>query len=250
MTTPPNTAVIVGAGIASLATAQRLSHHGWRIHVLERAPGGDRWGDPRARLLSGPAWHHTRERVLTALELAEEPAGHLAELSLALEADYTRVLDGLGPNTAIQFTGTRLRLQPLEAAGEPPLMGEFRALVDAMMPRLDLAELLMEVNAFTHYSGPGAGMENFSTSVCALLIASADGMRFVVPSQNLHARSNPKYFGLRKRGATWLNVVNDQVMGLGGLVMPGTGSANWNPAPTGPEGSEPRRCRSARSGRF
>jgi TnpA family transposase len=54
------------------------------------------------------------------------------------------------------------------------------------------------------------------------LIASADGMRFVVPSQNLHARANPKYFGLRKRGATWLNVVNDQVMGLGGLVVPGT----------------------------
>ncbi|WP_231640749.1 transposase [Nocardiopsis sp. NRRL B-16309] len=47
-------------------------------------------------------------------------------------------------------------------------------------------------------------------------------MRFVVPSQNLHARANPKYFGLRKRGATWLNVVNDQVMGLGGLVVPGT----------------------------
>ncbi|WP_435109878.1 Tn3 family transposase [Nocardiopsis synnemataformans] len=37
-----------------------------------------------------------------------------------------------------------------------------------------------------------------------------------------HARAAPKYFGLRKRGATWLNVVNDQAMGLGGLVVPGT----------------------------
>ncbi|MBB6000890.1 Tn3 family transposase [Streptomonospora salina] len=54
------------------------------------------------------------------------------------------------------------------------------------------------------------------------LIASAHGMRFVVPSQNLHTRANPTYFGLRKRGATWLNVINDQVMGLGGLVVPGT----------------------------
>jgi TnpA family transposase len=52
-------------------------------------------------------------------------------------------------------------------------------------------------------------------------IASADGLRFVVPVQNLHAGHNPIYFA-RQRGATWLNVVNDQVMGIGGLVVPGT----------------------------
>jgi TnpA family transposase len=39
---------------------------------------------------------------------------------------------------------------------------------------------------------------------------------------NLHARADPAYLGRRKRGATWLNVVNDRVMGLGGLVVPGT----------------------------
>lgn len=35
----PGRAVIVGAGIAGLALAQRLDHHGWRVTVLERAPG-------------------------------------------------------------------------------------------------------------------------------------------------------------------------------------------------------------------
>ncbi|GAB3713857.1 FAD-dependent oxidoreductase [Nocardiopsis oceani] len=35
----PMRAVIVGAGIAGLALAQRLSHHGWEVTVLERAPG-------------------------------------------------------------------------------------------------------------------------------------------------------------------------------------------------------------------
>ena len=39
MTPAPGTAVVVGAGIAGLATAQRLAHHGWNVHVLERAPG-------------------------------------------------------------------------------------------------------------------------------------------------------------------------------------------------------------------
>jgi alpha-galactosidase len=45
---------------------------------------------------------------------------------------------------------------------------------------------------------------------------------FVLPVKTLWAGPNPRYFGLRHRGATWLNVVNDQVMGIGGLVVPGT----------------------------
>ncbi|WP_017575773.1 FAD-dependent monooxygenase [Nocardiopsis kunsanensis] len=39
MTPAPGTAVVVGAGISGLATAQRLAHHGWQVHVLEHAPG-------------------------------------------------------------------------------------------------------------------------------------------------------------------------------------------------------------------
>ena len=54
------------------------------------------------------------------------------------------------------------------------------------------------------------------------LVASADGVRFTVPVQSLYSGSSPRYFGLRHKGATWLNVINDQVMGLGGVVVPGT----------------------------
>ena len=54
------------------------------------------------------------------------------------------------------------------------------------------------------------------------MVVSVDGLRFVVPVRSLWAGPNPRYFGLRHRGATWLNVVNDRVMGIGGLVVPGT----------------------------
>jgi TnpA family transposase len=54
------------------------------------------------------------------------------------------------------------------------------------------------------------------------LIASADGLRLVVPVKSLWAGPNPRYFGLRHRGATWLNVINDRVMGIAGVVVPGT----------------------------
>jgi TnpA family transposase len=53
------------------------------------------------------------------------------------------------------------------------------------------------------------------------LVASADGLRFVVPVATLNAGPNPRYFGLR-RGATWLNAVNDRYAGLGGIIIPGT----------------------------
>ncbi|MFP3969687.1 Tn3 family transposase, partial [Actinomadura fulvescens] len=56
------------------------------------------------------------------------------------------------------------------------------------------------------------------------MVASTDGLRFVVPVRSLHARPSPLYFGIgkRPRGTTWLNTVSDKVMGLGGLVVPGT----------------------------
>jgi TnpA family transposase len=53
------------------------------------------------------------------------------------------------------------------------------------------------------------------------LVASVDGLRFVVPVQSVHTAPSPRYFGMR-RGVTWLNAVNDQVAGLGAVVVPGT----------------------------
>ncbi|MFI9535512.1 Tn3 family transposase [Nocardia fusca] len=53
------------------------------------------------------------------------------------------------------------------------------------------------------------------------LVASIDGMRFVVPVRTHHARPNPKYFG-RRSGITWLNMLNDQSAGLAARVVSGT----------------------------
>ncbi|MEU5845729.1 Tn3 family transposase [Saccharopolyspora shandongensis] len=53
------------------------------------------------------------------------------------------------------------------------------------------------------------------------LLASVDGLRFVVPVHTMNAAPSPKYFGF-KRGITWLNAVNDQVAGIGQMVVPGT----------------------------
>jgi hypothetical protein len=48
------------------------------------------------------------------------------------------------------------------------------------------------------------------------LVATLDRIRFVVPVRSVDARPNPKYFG-RRRGATWLNLLNEQAVGLAAM---------------------------------
>jgi len=52
-------------------------------------------------------------------------------------------------------------------------------------------------------------------------VASADGLRFVVPVRTIHSAPNPHYFG-RERGVTWYNLSSDQYTGLNAITVPGT----------------------------
>ena len=52
-------------------------------------------------------------------------------------------------------------------------------------------------------------------------VASADGMRLVVPIRSVHVGPNPKYFH-RDRGVTWYNLISDQRSGLNSITVPGT----------------------------
>lgn len=52
-------------------------------------------------------------------------------------------------------------------------------------------------------------------------VASADGLRFVVPIRTLNAGPNPRYFG-PGRGVTYLNFMSDQFAGFHAIVVPGT----------------------------
>jgi len=67
------------------------------------------------------------------------------------------------------------------------------------------------------------GQAGSATAACwgGGLVAAVDGTRFVVPVRSLHARPNPKYFG-RRKGATFLNLINDQGAGTAGMVLSGT----------------------------
>lgn len=181
-------------------------------------------------------------------------------------------------------------LSQLDKLEESITLGKLRHQVAALLPRVDLPEVLLEIQArtkfmdeFTHTHEGKARITDFSITMSAVLIASAcnigfsplirkdipaltldrlkwvqqnyirpetltaanarlvaaqssialaqawgggevasaDGVRFVVPVRTLNAGPNRKYFG-SGRGTTYYNFTSDQFTGFHGLVVPGT----------------------------
>ena len=108
----------------------------------------ERWGDPRAKLLHGPGWETVRTQVCRTLGRSETAAVELEQLAAELNSAYQRTAAGLPANTAarIERTGSHdtLVLTGLDKLEEPATLLELRGLVEALLPRVDLPELLRE----------------------------------------------------------------------------------------------------------
>jgi TnpA family transposase len=224
---------------------------------------------------------------------------HLRELTRGLDAAWRQMADRMaeaGDDAKVEVVvppeggRARLSVDKLGAVDEPASLTWLRKTTAAMLPQIDLPDLLFEVHswtgfldAFTHVSEGDSRMAGLPVSLVALLVAEAcnigltpvinsnhveltrtrlshvdqnylrgdtiaaanallitaqsqiplarfwgdghlasvDGVRFVVPARTINAAPSPKYFGF-KRGLTWLNAVNDQVSGIGAMVVPGT----------------------------
>ncbi len=135
----------------TLCALDRLRHALKRREVfVERS---QHHGDPRAELLRGAAWEDVRDDVCRALNRPLEVRGELEALRLELDQAYHEVERNLSQNKALTLTvqsgQTRVKLTSPEALDEPPSLQQLRAQIAARLPVIDLAELLMEVHAFT-----------------------------------------------------------------------------------------------------
>jgi TnpA family transposase len=257
-------------------------------------PASRRWGDPHAKLLHGPAWEKVRSRVCRTLGRSPTAAAELESLGKQLDEAYRRTATDLPTNSAvtIERAGRRdvLTLTPLDKLDEPASLIALRRDATARLPRVDLTEVLLEVQAWTrfatefrHISEGDARVSDLDLSLCAVLlaeacnigleplvrpdvpaltrgrlswvqqnyiraetlikanarlvdyqaqiplakawgggeVASADGLRFVVPVRTLNAGPNPKYFNTG-RGVTYYNFTSDQFTGFHAIVVPGT----------------------------
>jgi Tn3 transposase DDE domain len=141
----------------------------------------ERWGDPRSVLLPERAWEISREQTRTSLKLPTDPKEFVAILDTELDAAYQRTLDGLRREHPIfEVVEGRIDLEKLDALDEPSSLRALRARIDAMLPDVDLPELLLEIatrtrftTAFTHEREPSARLSDLEVSIIAVLIAQA-----------------------------------------------------------------------------
>jgi len=145
----------------------------------------ERWGDPHAKLLQGPAWEASRSRVCHSLDRSPDPELELAELDRQLDEAYHRTAQRLPENTAITILHDprgrdRFSLQPLDKLEEPPELLALEKQIQALMPRVDLPDVLLEVQAwtgfaseFTHLTESDARVDDQELSVCAVLLSEA-----------------------------------------------------------------------------
>lgn len=237
--------------------------------------------------------------VLAGLSLSEAAAEHLDQLVRGLDAAWRQMADRLqeaGDDAKVEVVvpegggRAKLSVDKLGAVGEPESLTWLKNTTEAMLPRIELPDLLFEVHswtgfldAFGHVSERRTRMEGLLVSPVALLVsqscnigltpvidtenkalsrsrlshvdqnyvradtiaaanaalitaqsrielaqmwgggllASVDGLRFVVPVKSINTGPSPKYYGY-KRGVTWLNAVHDQVAGIGAMVVRGT----------------------------
>jgi len=112
------------------------------------APASSRWRDPRALLLDGEAWANAKQPVLSALSLPENPDGLLAEHARVLDGAYREVAGRLQDSSVTVDAQGRLHLGALEAVEEPASLTWLRQLVRAMLPRVSVPEVILEVMAW------------------------------------------------------------------------------------------------------
>jgi hypothetical protein len=185
----------------------------------------------------------------------------------------------------------RVAVTPLDAVNEPASLVGLRAMVEALLPEVEIAALPLEVHGwtgfldeYTHISGAPSRAGGLTESASALLVAdscnvgltpvvdedypplsrhrlnwtaqnyfrsathtgastrlfdyhahldlarnargggemaSADGMRFVIPVSTIHAGYNPRYFG-RQRGSTLYTWMADTHASFHQTLIPGT----------------------------
>jgi TnpA family transposase len=145
---------------------------------------GLRFADPRIGLLDGVAWEAARPTICRTLGKSQNAAEEIGRLTEQLDRAFRTVAGNLSQNAGARIepdgADVDLVLTGLDRLDEPASLVALRNAVAARLPRVDLPELLLEIDtrtgfaaAFTHASEAEARTQGLTTSLCAVLLAEA-----------------------------------------------------------------------------
>jgi hypothetical protein len=228
-----------------------VNRHAYALCVLEQfwrhlkrreiyAAASTKWRNPQAQLLEGKAWQAIRADVLTTLSLPENPDVLLAEHARTLDAAYREVAGRLAVNTEVRVDDAgKIHLPGVKAVEEPPSLVDLRSRTTAMLPRVDLPEVVLEgmswvpglAGAFTAVSGGRSRLEDLPTSIAACLAAHSMNVGYrpiagacailprasIRPSGRPLAAAGPR--GRAVQGFSWRVRSPGRVVPVGGRVV-------------------------------
>jgi TnpA family transposase len=143
-----------------------------------------RYCDPHAKLLQGAAWEAARTGVCRTLDLETTFNFELVGLRSQLDGAYRQTAFNLPTNAAVRIEQQNgqdtLIVTGLDKLPESASLKALKEQIASMLPRVDLPEVLLEINArtgfaseFTHLSQTNARIEDLHISTCAVLLAEA-----------------------------------------------------------------------------
>lgn len=140
-----------------------------------------------AKLLAREAWEQAKPAVLAFLGLPAAADEHLAVRAVLLDNTDREVAGRLPDNAQIVLGDDgRLNFAVLEPEPEPASLLDLRAAVNAMLPRVDLPEVLLEMfsrtgadQALTSFTGSEARLNDLHVTIAALLVAHGCNVGYI-----------------------------------------------------------------------
>jgi hypothetical protein len=133
-------------------------------------PASRRHADPSSLLLPEDRWRQARDAFATDVDLPTEGAERLRALASEQRELLTRLAHERDTTAEAQLTESQLVIDGPEIVEE----GRLRRLIEARLPELDLADMLIEVDSWTGFSDhlvPLSASRRRGTDMPALLYA-------------------------------------------------------------------------------
>jgi hypothetical protein len=114
--------------------------------------GSRRYADPRTYLIPKQKWQDFQAETYSMLALPEKGIRQLKDLGIQLDEELEKFSITVQGKANVRIEAERLVISPLEATEDSDSLKTLKSLVNQCLPRIDLTDLLMEVDCLTHFS--------------------------------------------------------------------------------------------------
>lgn len=111
-----------------------------------------RYADPETYLIPRELWPSLRSEFCLLTGISADPEEHLRRKQEQLEELLGQFDQGLPQDDRLSINDGRLVLSPLEADEIPESLARLRQLIEERLPRVELTDLLIEVDRWTGFS--------------------------------------------------------------------------------------------------